>query len=75
MRARRRDWMAHRMARLTRAHMDAAVSAGRYSDPADAVYLVETLESRRAAIIRRYLDDELEEGAGPMSRREAQVVR
>jgi len=56
-------WMARRMSRLTRAHIEAAVSAGRYSDPADAVYLVETLESRRAAIVQRYLDDDSEEPA------------
>jgi len=47
-------WMARRMSRLTRAHIDAAVSAGRYSDPADAAYLVDTLEQRRHAIIKEY---------------------
>ena len=50
-------WMARRMSHLTRAHIDAAVSAGQYSDAADAAYLAETLESRRAAIVRRYLEE------------------
>ena len=54
-------WMARRMSRLTRAQIEAAVSAGQYSDPADAAYLAETLESRRQTIIRRYLDDDEEE--------------
>ena len=47
-------WMARRMARLSRAQIEAAVSAGRYRDPADAAYLVEMLERRRNAIIQRY---------------------
>jgi len=49
-------WMAGRLARLSRAQIDAAVSAGQYSDPADAAYLVEMLEQRRQAIVQRYLD-------------------
>ena len=50
-------WMARRMARLSRAQIEAAVAAGRYSDPADAAYLAETLDRRRHAIVRRYLDE------------------
>lgn len=50
-------WLARRMARLTRAHIEAAVSAGAYTNPADAEYLVEVLEERRAAIVQHYLGD------------------
>jgi hypothetical protein len=57
-------WMAARLARLSRAQIEAAVSAGRYSDPADAAYLTEALESRRMAIVRRYLGDPPQEVAG-----------
>ena len=53
-------WMARRMSRLTRAHIEAAVAAGRYRDPADAAYLAETLERRRQAILREYLEDDEE---------------
>jgi len=49
-------WLAHRMSRLSRAQIEAAVSAGRYSDPDDAAYLVDVLERRRAAIIEEYLN-------------------
>ena len=48
-------WIAGRMATLSRAQIEAAVAAGRYSNPADAAYLVDTLEARRMAIIQRYL--------------------
>jgi hypothetical protein len=51
-------WMAGRIARLTRVQVEAAVSAGQYHDPADAAYLVETLERRRAIIVERYLTQE-----------------
>lgn len=51
-------WMARRLARLSRAQIEAAVSAGRYSKSADAAYLVDTLEVRRHAIIREYADHE-----------------
>ena len=51
-------WMARRMARLSAAQVEAAVSAGRYSHAGDAAYLVATLEARREAIIRRYLTPE-----------------
>jgi hypothetical protein len=50
-------WMARRLARLSRAQIEAAVSAGRYSNPDDAAYLVNMLEQRRAAIVHRYLSD------------------
>ena len=43
-------WIAHRLARISTAQVEAAVAAGQYSDPADARYLVETLEQRRQAI-------------------------
>ena len=52
------EWIARRMARLSRARIEAAVAAGQYSDPADAAYLVETLEQRRQAILRRYVEKE-----------------
>ena len=51
-------WMARRMARLSAAQVEAAVSAGRYSHAGDAAYLVATLEARREAIIHHYLEDE-----------------
>ena len=56
-------WMAGRMARLTRVQVEAAVSAGQYRSAEDAAYLVETLEQRRAAIVRRYLTEESDEEA------------
>lgn len=52
------EWIAARMARLTREQIAAAVSAGRYSRPEDAEYLVETLLARRDAVTAPYLDDE-----------------
>ncbi|MBI3021258.1 MAG: hypothetical protein HYY59_04585 [Candidatus Omnitrophica bacterium] len=55
-------WMARRMARLSLDQIQAAVSAGRYSDPADAAYLVDVLEKRRRAIVRYYLHDAHAEG-------------
>ena len=51
-------WIARRLARLSRAHIDAAVSAGQYSQPEDAAYLADTLDQRRLAIIRHYLRGE-----------------
>lgn len=56
-------WMAQRLARLSRAQIEAAVSAGRYTNPDDAAYLVETLERRRHAILDEYLDEPREEVA------------
>ena len=56
-------WIARRIAKLSRAQIDSAVSAGHYADPADAVYLAETLEQRRQAIIEEYLNDEPEDAA------------
>ncbi len=49
-------WMAGRLARLSRAQIDAAVLAGQYGNPADTAYLVDVLEARRQAIITHYLD-------------------
>jgi len=50
------EWMADRLARLSRAQVEAAVAAGQYSNPADAAYLVDTLERRRRRIIHRYVN-------------------
>ena len=50
-------WIARRMARLSRPQIEAAVSAGEYSNPADAAYLVDTLEARRWAIVHHYLGE------------------
>lgn len=50
-------WMARRMSRVTSAHLEAAVAAGQYSNPADAAYLADVLEARRDAIVRRYLEE------------------
>lgn len=49
-------WMARRMARLSREQIQAAVSAGQYTHPSDAAYLVDVLIARRDAIVRRYLN-------------------
>jgi len=51
-------WMARRLTGVSRAQIAAAVSAGQYSNPEDAAYLVEVLEQRRAAIVRHYLGGE-----------------
>ena len=48
-------WMARRLARLSPAQIEAAVSAGQYSRPEDTAYLVETLQQRRDTIVRHYL--------------------
>ena len=48
-------WIARRLARLSRQQIEAAVSAGQYSDSDDAAYLIETLDQRRMAIVRHYL--------------------
>lgn len=53
-------WISRRMARLSAEQLEAAVSAGRYSDPADAAYLVDVLAKRRDAILREYLEDDYE---------------
>lgn len=55
------EWMARRMSRLSRAQIAAAVSAAQYSNPRDAEYLVEVLERRRDAIVRRYVDEDIAE--------------
>jgi hypothetical protein len=47
-------WMAGRLAQFTREQIQAAVRAGRYSNPADEEYLVKTLLARRDAICRAY---------------------
>jgi hypothetical protein len=53
--------MARRMNRLSRAQIEAAVSAGRYSNPEDAAYLVEVLEQRRDAIVKHYIGADRQE--------------
>ncbi len=50
------EWMARRMAQLSRAQIGAAVSAGQYSQAEDAAYLTDVLEQRRTAIVDHYLD-------------------
>jgi len=52
------EWMALRMRRLSRAQLEAAVAAGRYSDPEAERRLVNVLEARRWTIINAYLDDD-----------------
>ena len=52
------QWVARRMARLSHAQIEAAVSAGQYSNPADAAYLLEVLEQRRQEILHRVLGHE-----------------
>ncbi len=56
-------WMAKRLGRLTRAQLEAAVSAGQYSDSADASYLVEMLDQRRLTIVQHYADPQLAGGS------------
>lgn len=51
-------WMAARLKSFSRAQLEAAVSAGKYSDPQDAQFLVDALDQRRQTIIRHYLGDE-----------------
>jgi hypothetical protein len=51
-------WIAGRIGRLSRAHLEAAVSAGQYSNPADAARILEVLEARRRSIIEQYGEDE-----------------
>ena len=51
-------WMAVRIARLSRAHLEAAVAAGQYSNPADAARVLEVLEARRQTIIRHYGEED-----------------
>ena len=48
-------WAARVIARFTPRHLEVAVSAGDLTNPAHSRFLVETLVSRRAAILRRYL--------------------
>lgn len=48
-------WMASTIAALSRAHLAAAVAAGRYRRQADADRVLDILEARRAAIIEAYL--------------------
>jgi hypothetical protein len=55
------EWMARRLARLTKPQLEAAVSAGQYRDPENAVYLVRVLEARRQAIVVHYLNDDAED--------------
>ncbi len=64
-------WIARRMAALSREQIAAAVSAGRYSHPEDAVYLVNALDQRRRLIVARYLNEEQEEEAEEREEREA----
>ena len=47
-------WMARVLSRLTPALVQAAVRAGRLSNPAQEAYLTSQLLRRRAAILRRY---------------------
>lgn len=58
MDARDARWIARRMAALSREQVAAAVSAGRYTDPDDAAYLIDALDQRRQAIVTRYLNEE-----------------
>ena len=51
------QWIARRMAHLSRAHLTAAVAAGQYRAE-DAAYLVDVLEARRQAVVDHYLNGE-----------------
>jgi hypothetical protein len=52
------QWIARRLARLSREQIEAAVSAGKYSNPEDAAYLADMLEQRRRTIVNYYLKGE-----------------
>jgi len=45
-------WAAEKLMRLSRAHIEAAVEAGRYTDPRAAAYIVQTLLERQRKIGR-----------------------
>lgn len=45
-------WAAERIMRFTRAHIEAAVAAGSYSDPRAAAYIVQTLLERQRKVGR-----------------------
>jgi hypothetical protein len=47
-------WMADKMAALSETHIRAAVDAARFSDPADADYVLSTLLERRWRIVKAY---------------------
>jgi hypothetical protein len=47
-----RRWIASKIALLERPHLEAIVAEARYSDPADAQYIVDTLMQRREKILR-----------------------
>lgn len=53
-RAQRADlaWMARRIARVSRAHLEAIVRAGRFSNPDEEARMVEVLAGRRDRILR-----------------------
>ena len=48
-------WAARLISRFTDAHIAAAVSVGKFTDPGDAAYLTQQLGLRRDLIARRYL--------------------
>ncbi|HKQ70095.1 MAG TPA: hypothetical protein VJT73_12190, partial [Polyangiaceae bacterium] len=48
-------WAARVIARFSRAHIEAAVRVGSYTDPRNSAYLVEQLVGRRQRILERYL--------------------
>ena len=52
-------WGARIVAAFSDAHIQAAVDAGRYSDPRAAAYLVRILEERRDKLVKRWLPDAL----------------
>jgi hypothetical protein len=56
-------WAARILARISDEHLQAIVSAGHLSDPADAQYLIRTLGDRRDRIVAQYLD-----GQSPLTR-------
>jgi hypothetical protein len=51
------QWLARRLSALSREQLEAAVAAGRYSDPEDAAWIVNVLDERRQAIMEEYLTD------------------
>ncbi len=48
-------WMARKMARITRADIEAAVREGQLTEPSWEAWLVDTLEARLRKVLERYL--------------------
>jgi hypothetical protein len=50
-------WAAKILARVTRAHVEAAVAEGRFTEPATRAYLVDTIVARKDATVRHWFGE------------------